>query len=93
MENRLDDLKQESGDLLKEAYDRGVEDGGQYTINQFASNKLMISEFVGYLNRNYNLMQSSEGYLGLFTDKRTENVVPIGAVIDVFFLTRDDNEA
>jgi hypothetical protein len=93
MEDRLDDLKQESADLLKEAYDRGVEDGGQYTINQFGSNKLMISEFVGYLNKNYNAMHNSSNYAGMFIDKRSEDIVPIGAIIDVFFLVRDNDEA
>lgn len=92
MENRLDDLKHESADLLKEAYDRGVEDGGQYTINQFASNKLMISEFVGYLNKNYDALHSGR-YQGIYIDKRTLDTVPIGAIIDVFFLVRDDDEA
>ncbi len=91
MEDRLDDLKQESADLLKEAYDRGVEDGGQYTINQFGSNKLMISEFVGYLNKNYEALHSS--YQGMYVDKRTFDAVPIGTIIDVFFLVRDNDDA
>lgn len=91
MENRLDDLNQEVKDLLKEAYDRGVEDGGQYTINEFASNKLMISEFVGYLKANYR--DTISDYQALFVDKRNDVVVPIGKIIDVFFLTRDSDEA